>query len=108
MTKKIRETPMLDELENGRVKTLLSRIIYRNSMMPDQDSDSKNAVEYYSGRVTPPVDDSVKGYKGDTKFNCEQGIEELDEIEKLNLDLSAPKKERLVELREYIERLKQI
>jgi hypothetical protein len=75
-------------------------------MTPAQDMDSENAVDYYFGRVTPPRDDSVKGYKGDTKFNCEQGIEELDEMEKLSLELNEPQKKCLVELREYIEGLK--
>ena len=102
-TENNRKYTVLDQLDNGRIKTLAGRILYRNSLVPDEMPDQE--------RVSPPNDNSVKGYKGDTKFSCGEGIEELDEIEKLSLNLSLNlnqnQKNIVVELREYIEKLRQ-
>jgi len=96
---------ILNKIKSPRIKILASRILARN--FEDKVGPAKE-TEYhlYLNRLRSSLEkDQIIGYKNDIKFNRQQGLKELKEVENEILDLDQDQLNILNWLKDYIENL---
>jgi len=72
---------ILNKIKSPRIKALASRILYRNFKNEKwQSKEIDNSLSLNKLRSSLR-EDQIIGYKNDIKFNCRQGLQELQELE---------------------------
>lgn len=93
---------IINQLNSHRIKALALRILSRNSFDSPFEESNKEFESYMNMLRASSSEPKIKGYRGDSKFNRIQGLEELNQIEAA---LSCPdlcEKKMLIWLKEYI------
>ncbi len=93
------------KITSPRIKSLAHRILYRNFK---NEKWQKKEVEHTLGldRLRSSLkEDLVVGYKNDVKFNCEQGLLELKEVEQELVNPEEDKQKMLLWLKHHIKGL---
>ena len=93
------------KIVSPRIKSLANRILYRNFK---NEKWQKKEVEQTLGlhRLRSSLkEDLVIGYKNDAKFNCEQGLLELKEVEQEVVTPEEDRQKMLLWLKHYIKTL---
>ena len=86
------------KIKSVRIKILVRRIFARNF--------EDNIDPRYLGRLRSLLQkDQIIGYKNDIKFNCEQGLQEIEKIEQSLLNPGQDQKTMLNWLQNYIKKL---
>ncbi|NOX34363.1 MAG: exodeoxyribonuclease I [Deltaproteobacteria bacterium] len=95
----------LSEIKSHRIKKLAARIIARN--FEDEKSGTKDSeFNIYLNKLRSPLEeDRIHGYKNDIKFNREQGLCKLKEIEHELLNPDQGQRKMLCWLKDCIENL---
>ena len=89
---------VLNQIQSPRLKILARRIFLRNF--------EDTVDEFYMDRLRSSLKkDEIIGYKNDTKFNRQQGLEELKEINQTLLNPTGGQRRLLDWLQTYIETL---
>ncbi|MCP4671965.1 MAG: exodeoxyribonuclease I [Desulfobacula sp.] len=96
---------ILDEIESPRIKILAKRILYRNFNNEKWQTDEIEQTLNLKRLRSRSKEDQIPGYKNDIKYNCNQGLEELKEIEQENVHLDDDTKKMLKWLKKYIKNL---
>ncbi len=96
---------ILDQIQSPRIKVLVGRILDRNFL---EEPFQTGSIEYqfHIDRLRSSSEEHrIKGYRGDTKYNCYQGIEELKELENTLLNFDPNQKKMISWLKEYIQNI---
>ncbi len=93
---------ILDQIQSPRVKALAIRILDRNFLKEPFQKKSKEYHRHLERLRSFSEEDKIKGYKGDEKFNCIQGLEELKELENTVSNPDLDQKKMMIWLKEYI------
>jgi exodeoxyribonuclease-1 len=96
---------ILKEIKSPRIKKLAGRILARN--FEDKAEQTKETEWHlHLDRLRSSLEkDRIVGYKNDIKFNRQQGLKELKEVENEILDLDQDQLNILNWLKDYIENL---
>lgn len=100
-----RKKEILKKIQSPRIKILAGRILDRN-FKDETDQSKESEYHLYLNRLRSSLpEDQFIGYKNDIKFNCEQGVQELKELERELLNPNPDQKKMLEWLKEYITNL---
>jgi len=93
---------ILEKIRSPRIKKLANRILHRMSHhKPFEIKEMENCLGLNRLRSSEK-EEQIIGYKNDTKFNCEQGLRELNDTLKETENPSEDTKEMLQWLKDYI------
>ncbi len=96
---------ILEKIESPRIKNLAKRILYRNFKNETWQTGEIEQTLNLNKLRSYLKEDQIPGYKNDIKYNCNQGLEELKEIEQENLNPDEDTKKMLQWLKKYIKNL---
>lgn len=96
---------IIDQIQSPRIRALALRILERNFLEEPFHTKSKDYQFHLDKLRSFSEEHKIKGYRGDTKYNCSQGFEELKELENNTLlNNDAHQKEMMAWLKEYIKK----
>ncbi len=96
---------ILDKIKSPRIKTLAGRIFYRNfknKKWPIKEIDHSLSLNKLRSSLK---EDQIIGYKNDIKFNCKQGLQELQELEHEIVNPDKETKKMFYWIKDYIRNL---
>ncbi|MCK5163971.1 MAG: exodeoxyribonuclease I [Desulfobacula sp.] len=100
-----RKQEILNKLKSPRIKILAGRILDRN-FEENAGQTRKTQYHLYLNRLRSSLkEDLIIGYKNDIKFNCNQGLQELKELEHGLLNPNQDQTRMLNWLKDYIKKL---
>ncbi len=96
---------ILERIKSSRIKTLAKRILFRNfkhENLPVKDVENSLGLNRLRSSSKK---DQIIGYKNDIKFNCQEGLQELQELENETVNLEKEKRKMFFQIKEYIKNL---
>ena len=96
---------ILDQIQSPRIRVLAGRILDRNFLEEPFQKGSKEYQFHLDRLRSFSEEHKIKGYRGDTKYNCYQGVEELKELENTLLNSDPNQKKMISWLKEYIQKI---
>jgi len=96
---------VLDKIKSPRIKALASRILYRNFANGKRQSKEIGLSLGLDKLRSSLKEDQIIGYKSDIKFNCEQGLQELQELELEIVNPDKEQKKMFYWIKDYIKNL---
>lgn len=93
---------IVGQIKSHRIKTLVNRILDRNFSSGPLQAKSREYQSHLDRLRSFSEEHRIKGYRGDTKYNRHQALEELKELESESLDPDMDQKKILAWLDEYI------
>ena len=96
---------ILDKIKSPRIKALASRILYRNFKNETWQSKEIDHSLSLNKLRSSLKEDQIIGYKNDIKFNCRQGLQELQELEHESVNPDKETKKMFYWIKDYIRNL---
>ena len=96
---------ILDKIKSPRIKALASRILYRNFKNEKWQSKGIDHSLSVNKLRSSLKEDQIIGYKNDIKFNCRQGLQELQELEHESVNPDKETKKMFYWIKDYIRNL---
>jgi len=91
-----------DQIQSPRIKVLANRILDRNFSIDPLQEKSRDYQSHLDRLRSFSEEDKIKGYRGDTKYDRHQALEELKELENTLLKSDPGKKKMMTWLNDYI------
>jgi len=93
----------INNIRSQRIKIMANRILARNfADIPGRGKDTEYGL-LVNRLTSSEKKDQVIGYRNDVKFNCKQGLQALEEIQKTLLNPDEDTQKMLVWLKKYIQ-----
>ena len=99
---KDRKHEIVDQIQSPRIKILAKRILDRNFSNGSLQAKSKDYQCHLDQLRSVSEANSIKGYRGDTKYGRHEALEELKELENTLLNPDPDQKKMMVWLNKYI------
>jgi len=96
---------IIDQMESPRIKILAKRIVFRSLKNENCQTDEIEQILNLNKLRSSLKEDQIAGYKNDIKYNCHQGLLELQEIKKESINIDKEKRKMLQWLQQYIKNL---
>ena len=99
----------ISQMSSKRIKVLAQRIIQRNysaellKSTSFEETDQQEFSDHMSKIRKSDAEHTVKGFRNDTKLNCEDAIKDLEEIQKSEID--SEQQDILSWLNDYLKRI---